>query len=50
MRTFLLINGFDLSASQEQRAKWILRLSAGLTPEALAEELRECLVPTVTER
>jgi prophage maintenance system killer protein len=49
MRTFLLINGFDVSASQEERARWILRLSEGLTPEELAAELRRFLVPAAAE-
>ena len=39
MRTFLLINGFEVTASQEERAGWILELSAGLSVPALAEEL-----------
>lgn len=45
MRTFLAINGFDVTASQEQRAGWILGLSAGLSVAALAEELRTHMVP-----
>jgi death-on-curing protein len=45
MRTFLLINGFGVSASQEERARWMLDLSEGLTPEELAAELRRFLVP-----
>jgi death-on-curing protein len=49
MRTFLLIHGFDVSASQEERARWILRLSEGLTPEELAAELRRFLVPAVDQ-
>ena len=49
MRTFLLINGFDVTASQEQRAQWILRLSQELSPEALGDELRDFLVSASAE-
>ncbi len=45
MRTFLLVNGYELSATQEERAAWIVRLSEGGTTEELAEKLRGALVP-----
>ena len=45
MLTFIAINGFELSASQEQRAQWIIRLSAHLEAEGLAELIRAVLVP-----
>ncbi len=39
MRTFLLINGYQLSATQEERAAWILRLSEGGTVDELAKRI-----------
>jgi death-on-curing protein len=45
MRTFLLVNGFDVTASQDQRARWMLGLSEGLSLAGLAAELRRCMVP-----
>jgi len=44
LRTFLAINGYDVDASQRERADWILSLSKGATPEQLAERLRPALV------
>jgi death on curing protein len=44
MRTFLAINGYDVDASQRERADWILSLSKGVTAEQLAERLRPALV------
>ncbi|MDP9341124.1 MAG: type II toxin-antitoxin system death-on-curing family toxin [Actinomycetota bacterium] len=43
--TFLAINGHRVSASQQERASWILGLSEGDTPERLAERIRASLVP-----
>jgi death-on-curing protein len=40
MRTFLLVNGFEVTASQDQRARWMIGLSEGLTVASLAAELR----------
>jgi len=45
MRTFLLINGYELAASQVQLATWIMQLSEGLTVEELATQIRAALVP-----
>jgi len=45
MRTFLLINGFEVTASQSERAGWMLGLSSGLSVAALADELRRHMVP-----
>jgi death on curing protein len=44
MRTFFAINGYDVDASQRERADWILSLSKGVTAEQLAERLRRALV------
>lgn len=44
MRTFLSINGYDVDASQRERADWILSLSKGATAEQLAERVRSALV------
>ena len=40
---FLEENGYQLRASQTERAEWILSLSQGLTSEALAERIRAAL-------
>ena len=45
MLTFLAINGFELNASQEERAAWIIRLSAELDADGLAQLIRGRLVP-----
>lgn len=42
---FLELNGYQLIASQPQRAAWILELSEGLTVDALAARIRAALVP-----
>ncbi len=44
MLAFLEINGFRVQASDRQLADWILGLSAGTTPEQLAELVRSVLV------
>jgi death-on-curing family protein len=44
-RAFLLVNGIQANASQEERARWILDLHAGLSVEDLAERIREYLIP-----
>lgn len=38
-REFLLLNGYEIEASDEERARWITRLSAPLSSEDLIEEL-----------
>jgi death-on-curing protein len=43
LRLFLLANGFDVSASQEERAGWILDLSEDLDEDGLAELLRTAM-------
>jgi death on curing protein len=44
--TFLRINGYDVTASQKERADWILGLSHGRTvEERLASRLRSALDP-----
>ena len=44
MRTFLLINGYTITAPQVDRAAWILDLSAGGTVEELAKRIRSTLI------
>jgi|SRR5450631_3613663 len=44
LRTFLAINGYDVDASQRERANWILSLSKGATVEQLAARIRKALV------
>jgi death on curing protein len=44
MLTFIAINGFELNASQEQLADWIIRLSPGLDADGLAALIRNALV------
>jgi len=43
LRTFLAINGYDMGASQEQRAAWIISLSEGVPVDQLAEQIRAAL-------
>ncbi|MHB8576951.1 MAG: type II toxin-antitoxin system death-on-curing family toxin [Dehalococcoidia bacterium] len=45
MLTFLALNGFEVAASGEECAAWMLSLSAGATAEDLAERIRAALVP-----
>ena len=40
MLTFLEVNGFEVSATDPELADWIIGLSAGTTPEELAELIR----------
>jgi death-on-curing protein len=44
LRTFLAINGYDVDASQRERANWILSLSKGVTADQLAARIRKALV------
>jgi death on curing protein len=44
MLTFIAINGFELNATQEQLADWIIRLSANMDDEGLASLIRGALV------
>ena len=46
MRLFLLFNGYDITASQSERAAWIIDLSEDGTAEELAARIRATLVPT----
>lgn len=43
MLTFLEINGYHVRATDPELAEWIISLSRGATPEALAEILRDRL-------
>lgn len=45
MLTFLEVNGYRVSASDPELADWILSLSAGATPEELADRIRTAIVP-----
>ena len=40
MLTFLEVNGFEVNATDPELADWIIGLSAGTTPEELAELIR----------
>lgn len=42
--TFIAVNGYELHASQDERADWILRMSAGLSVDELAQRIRRTLV------
>ncbi len=44
MLTFILVNGYELTTSQEELARWIIRLSEGLGPADLAPRIRAALV------
>ena len=44
LRTFLAINGYDVDASQRERADWIVSLSQGATVQQLAARIRAALV------
>ena len=43
LRTFLAINGYDVAASQEERADWMISLSRGASVEELADRIRAVL-------
>ena len=45
MLTFLEINGARVDAPDSELADWILSLSAGATPEELAERVRKAELP-----
>jgi prophage maintenance system killer protein len=45
MLTFLRLNAYDVEATPDQRAGWILQLSEGATGEDLAETIRAVLIP-----
>lgn len=51
LRTFLAINGYDVEASQEERADWMISLSRGQSIAELAERIRAVLreVPPASE-
>jgi death-on-curing protein len=44
MLTFILVNGYELSTSQEELAGWIIRLSEGIEPADLASRIRAPLI------
>jgi death on curing protein len=48
LRTFLVINGWDIDVSQAERAAWILDLCRGGTAEALADRIRTALHPAAS--
>ena len=41
----LALTGYQLTATQAERAAWILELSAGGTVEQLADRIRDALIP-----
>lgn len=51
LRAFLAINGYDVAATQEERADWMISLSRGVGLETLAERIRASLraLPPATE-
>ncbi len=49
LRTFLRFNGWEVKASQQERADWVMNLTRGTTPKELAERLRSILVRLPTE-
>lgn len=44
LRLFLLRNGYDVQATPQERASWIVELSGGRTIEQFAAQLRERIV------
>ncbi|HLZ71895.1 MAG TPA: type II toxin-antitoxin system death-on-curing family toxin [Dehalococcoidia bacterium] len=42
---FLDLNGYRVTASQQERMEWMLSLAEGATAAALAERIRACLAP-----
>jgi prophage maintenance system killer protein len=44
LRTFLRVNGWDVAATQQERADWIMSLAHRSTPAQLADRLRAALV------
>jgi death-on-curing protein len=44
LRTFLRVNGWEVGATQQERADWIMSLARGTTPAELAERLRSTLL------
>ena len=45
MLTFLDVNGYRVTVSDRTLADWIIDLSAGTTPEELADRVRAAMVP-----
>ncbi|HEX6506263.1 MAG TPA: type II toxin-antitoxin system death-on-curing family toxin [Chloroflexota bacterium] len=53
LRTFLAINGYYVTVSQEERADWMISLSRGQTVEQLSDRIRaalRALPPSVSEQ
>jgi hypothetical protein len=50
MLTFLELNGFSLSATDQELAGWMIAFSSGSTPEQIAERLcsRTCIAAAET--
>ena len=45
MLTFLELNGYQLSATPQELAAWMISFSSGSTPEDVVEQLRVCMTP-----
>lgn len=45
LRAFLLVNGYQVTVGQTERADWMMRLSEGASPDDLASWIRGSLVP-----
>jgi death-on-curing family protein len=48
MLTFLEANGYRINATDPELAAWIIGLSSDLTPEQLAAQIRQRLVPATS--
>lgn len=45
MLTFLELNGYQLSATDQELAAWMISFSSGSSPEEVAERLRPLMKP-----
>lgn len=46
LRAFLAVNGYDVVASQEDRADWMISLSRGESIDALTDRIRHAVRPS----
>ena len=46
LRAFLAVNGYDVVASQEERADWMISLSRGESIDALTDRIRHAVRPS----
>ena len=45
MLTFLELNGYQLSATDQELAAWMISFSSGSTPEEVADQVRPRMKP-----